>query len=151
MLTIGKPAPDFRLQADDGKTYSLADFKGKTVVLYFYPKDDTPGCTLESCGFGENIAKFTDKNTVILGVSRDSIASHQAFKKKYNLPFLLLSDPDSVVCNAYEVIGEKTNFGKKILGLIRSTFLIDPNGDLQHVWKNVQVAGHIDAVLKEIS
>ena len=150
MLKIGDKAPDFTLAATNGKNVSLKNLKGKKVILYFYPKDDTPGCTKEACGFRDELNKFHKKNVVILGVSRDSMASHEKFKSKYDLPFLLLSDPDSKTCEAYEVIVEKNMYGKKSMGVNRSTFLIDENGKIAQIWRNVKVDGHIEEILEKI-
>src|SRR5437660_1004721 len=125
MPAIGDKAPDFTLKDDQGKDVSLGDFKGKTVVLYFYPKDDTPGCTTEACGFRDDEKKFQKKNTVILGVSADEVASHGKFKTKYKLPFPLLSDPEKKTIQAYGVWKEKSMYGKKYMGIERTTFIID--------------------------
>ena len=141
-------APAFSLLADNGETISLDQFKGQNLVIFFYPKDDTPGCTKESCGFSENLTQFKKLNTAVLGVSRDSIASHQKFKSKFNLAFPLLSDSEETMCKAYEVLGEKMNYGKTYIGVIRSTFLIDEEGNIAHSWRNVKVDGHVDEVLK---
>ncbi len=153
MITLGAPAPNFTLtgiQGGEQKEYSLSDFRGGWVVLYFYPKDDTPGCTQEACEFRDLLHVFSDRNAMILGISRDAIEAHTKFIKKYGLPFVLLSDPDEKVCASYGVLKEKTLYGKKYLAIDRSTFLIDPNGALQGVWRNVKVSGHIPEVLSSI-
>lgn len=147
-IAAGDNAPAFSLPADDGTTLSLSSCKGKKLVLYFYPKDDTPGCTLESRDFAQRMEAFSQKNTVILGVSRDSIKSHTKFKEKYCLPFLLLSDTDGDMCEAYGVWVEKSMYGKKYMGIERTTFLIDPSGKIARVWNKVKVDGHAEEVLQ---
>jgi peroxiredoxin Q/BCP len=127
-ITIGDPAPDFALPSDRGELVRLADFRGKRVVLYFYPKDDTPGCTTQSCSFRDNYVVIEEKNAVVLGVSPDGVKSHQKFKTKYNLPFTLLVDAEHKVAEAYGVWGEKSFMGKKFMGIIRSHFVIDEQG-----------------------
>jgi peroxiredoxin Q/BCP len=151
MLAVGKPAPSFSLANEANQTFSLPDFRGKKVVIYFYPKDDTPGCTREACDFRDQLKDFTQTNTVILGISKDNPSSHQKFKQKYSLPFTLLSDPCGEVCEAYGVMKEKTNFGKKYYGINRSTFLIDETGILQAIWQDVKVDGHVSAILTELT
>lgn len=128
----------------------LSDFKGQKVVLYFYPKNNTPGCTSESKAFRDRFKEFQKNNTVILGVSRDSLQSHLKFKEKLNLPFELISDSEETLCNAFEVLGKKTLFGKIFNGLIRSTFLIDEKGKVIQEWRKVKVSGHVDEVLKKV-
>lgn len=146
---IGKPAPDFTLKATGDQTISLSDFKGqKQVVLYFYPKDNTPGCTTEGQDFRDHIQDFEAANTVILGVSRDSVKTHENFKAKQGFPFDLLSDPDEIACKAYDVIKEKNMYGRKSMGIERSTFLIDAAGNLQKEWRKVKVKGHVEEVLE---
>jgi peroxiredoxin Q/BCP len=135
----GKKAPDFCLPGSDGKTHALKDYKGKTVVLYFYPKDDTPGCTKEACGFRDRFAAIA-KHAVLFGVSKDSIASHEKFAAKYKLPFTLLSDPDAEVMKAYGAFGEKVMYGKPVMGTIRSTVVIGPNGKVAKHWPAVKKA-----------
>ncbi|MFC7442460.1 thioredoxin-dependent thiol peroxidase [Laceyella putida] len=147
MLQVGDQAIDFTLDATNGKKVSLSDFRGKNVVLFFYPKDNTPGCTMEACGFRDKHAEFVELDTVVLGISRDSIASHEKFIKKHDLPFLLLSDPDGEVCTKYDVLQEKNMFGKKAIGIVRSTFVIDRDGKLAKVDYKVKVAGHVEEVL----
>ena len=150
MVEPGQVAPDFSLLNETGTEVRLSGFRGKHVVLYFYPKDDTPGCTLEAQGFTQKKAEFDAKNTVVLGISKDSVASHQAFCTKYSLGITLLSDPEMVAIEPYGVWQEKTNYGKTYMGISRSTVLIDPEGTVQKVWRNVKVDGHVDAVLKAI-
>jgi peroxiredoxin Q/BCP len=135
----GKKAPDFNLPGSDGKTHSLKDYKGKTVVLYFYPKDDTPGCTKEACGFRDSFA-MVSKIATVFGVSRDSVASHQRFIEKYGLPFVLLADEDTSVMKAYGAFGEKLMYGKPVLGTIRSTVVIGPDGKVRKHWSPVKNA-----------
>ncbi|KYF54175.1 bacterioferritin comigratory protein [Sorangium cellulosum] len=147
MLNAGDRAPDFSLESDSGETVSLADFPGKTVVLYFYPKDDTPGCTREAQAFSEALQAFAEAGAVVLGVSRDSVERHRKFRDKYGLGVTLLSDPDLAAHEAYSAYGEKTMYGKKVMGTIRSTFVIGPDRALKHVFSGVKVDGHADAVL----
>ncbi|MFP5400988.1 MAG: peroxiredoxin [Gammaproteobacteria bacterium] len=146
-IALGKKVPDFRLPATGGGEIRLADLKGSNVVLYFYPKDSTPGCTLEGQDFRDRHARFKRQNTVILGVSRDSLAAHEKFKEKQNFPFELLSDADEKVCRLFDVIKEKNMYGKKVMGIERSTFLIDAAGVLRAEWRKVKVPGHADEVL----
>lgn len=148
--TLGKSVPNFELPATGAKTVRLSGLKGKKVILYFYPKDNTPGCTREGQEFSDHIAEFATHNTVILGVSRDNIRSHEGFKSKLQLPFDLLSDADEILCRQYDVIKEKTMFGRKVMGVERSTFLIDENGILRKEWRKIKVAGHISEVLDAI-
>ena len=128
MLEIGTTAPDFTLPDQNGKLHSLSDYRGQRVILYFYPKDMTSGCTKQACGFGELYPQFREKGAVVLGVSKDSVASHKKFEEKYGLPFPLLSDPEKTVLQAYDVWKEKMNYGKITLGVVRTTYLIDKNG-----------------------
>lgn len=146
----GDKVKDFEAQATGDKTVRLSDLKGKPVVLYFYPKDSTPGCTQEGGDFRDNIGKFEKAGAVILGVSRDSLKSHESFKNKQEFPFDLLSDPDEELCRQFDVIKEKNMYGKKVLGIERSTFLIDGNGKLAREWRKVKVPGHVDEVLKAV-
>ncbi len=150
MLTDGSKAPDFTLTNDGGKEVSLKDFRGKTVVLYFYPKDDTPGCTKEACDFRDNTKQFQEKNIVILGVSPDDTASHQKFKKKFDLPFTLLSDPDKKILEKYGVWKEKSMYGKKYMGVERTTFIITPQGKIAKIYPKVSVTDHIGEILKKL-
>lgn len=129
-LKVGDTAPDFELPSDTGETVKLSDFRGKRVVLYFYPRDDTPGCTTQSCGFRDNYPQIEEKNAVVLGVSPDGVKSHQKFKTKFNLPFILLADEQHKVAEAYGVWGEKSFMGKKLIGIIRSHFVIDEQGKI---------------------
>ena len=142
MIEVGKPAPAFTLQNQDGEEVSLADLRGRWVVLYFYPKDDTPGCTKEACEFTAGIAEFEKLDAVILGCSPDDAASHRKFIAKYDLRVQLLSDPAHTAMEAYDAWGEKVLYGRKSVGVIRSTALIDPAGNVAHHWKKVRAAGH---------
>ena len=151
MLQTGDPAPDFTMEADKGGPVSLKDLKGKTVVLYFYPKDATPGCTRESCAFRDHFPSFQGRDVQIYGVSCDDIPSHEKFAAKYDLPFPLLSDPDTSVSTAYGVYKEKTNYGRKYMGIERSTFVIDGDGRISRIFRNVKVDGHVEKVLNEVS
>jgi peroxiredoxin Q/BCP len=151
MLVLNKPAPDFSLPATSSKVINLSDFKGKNVVLYFYPKDCTSGCTQEGKDFSENYKKFASLNTVILGVSRDSLKLHEKFKSEQQFPFELLSDTDEKLCQLYHVLKEKMMYGKKTRAIERSTFLIDKKGILCHEWRKVQVPGHVEAVLQTVA
>ena len=147
MLKVGDRAPDFSLPSTEGKNISLSDLRGKKVVLYFYPKDDTPGCTKESCSFSDNLAKVRSKGAVIYGVSADSIKSHHKFIDKYKLTFPLLSDETKEMINAYGVWGEKSFMGKKYMGIIRTTFILDEKGNITHIFSPVKVDGHTEEVL----
>ena len=148
----GKSAPAFSLEGSDGKTHRLKDYAGKTVVLYFYPKDDTPGCTKEACGFRDAHTEFADRNAVILGVSRDSVESHKKFIDKYKLPFTLLSDPDAKVMTAYGAFGKKMMYGKEVEGVIRSTVVIGPDGKVIKHWARVPKAeAHPGKVLELVN
>jgi peroxiredoxin Q/BCP len=147
MLEVGKRAPAFSLESAEGGKVALKDLKGKNVVVYFYPRDNTPGCTLEAQDFQKNLAKLKKKNAVVLGVSADSIASHCKFRDKYDLAFQLLSDPDHETIEAYGAWGEKSLYGKKSIGIIRTTVVIDSDGKVKKVFPKVKVNGHVDAVL----
>lgn len=147
MLQVGIPAPDFALKDESGAEVRLSGFKGKTVVLYFYPKDDTPGCTKEACGFRDAFDAFLAKGAVVIGVSPDASASHGKFKKKYGLPFKLLSDPDHAVLEAYGAWGEKSMYGKKYEGVLRSTVVIGPDGKVAKVFPKVKPEGHAEEIL----
>jgi peroxiredoxin Q/BCP len=147
MIEEGTPAPDFTLASDAGGTISLASLRGKPVVLYFYPRDDTPGCTKQACGIRDAWGEFERRGAVVLGVSPDSESSHVKFKQKFNLPFTLLADPDHSTAEAYEVWVEKSMFGKKHMGVERSTFVIDADGMLAKVMRNVDPDTHADEVL----
>ncbi len=146
-VSIGKKVPAFSLPATGGQIIKLAALKGKNIVLYFYPKDSTPGCTLEGQDFRDNMRKFNACNTIILGVSRDNLSAHEKFKEKQGFPFDLLSDEDELLCKLFDVIKEKNMYGKKFMGIERSTFLIDDQGVLRKEWRKVKVKGHVDAVL----
>ncbi len=137
---VGKKAPRFELRGSDGKTHSLEDYRGKTVVLYFYPKDNTPGCTKEACGFRDLRKEYSQAGAVVLGVSKDGLESHDRFIRDFSLPFVLLSDPDATVMKAYGAWGEKTMYGKKVTGVIRSTVLIGPDGKVLKHWLPVRKA-----------
>jgi thioredoxin-dependent peroxiredoxin len=143
----GDKAPDFTLSTDGNGKVTLSKLKGKKVILYFYPKDDTSGCTAEACGFRDNLPKFGRTDATVIGISRDSVASHDKFKKKYDLPFMLASDEDGKVCEAYGTWVEKSMYGRKYMGIERATFLIDPKGVVRSVWRKVKVPGHVDEVL----
>ncbi len=147
---VGKAVPDAKLQATTGKTFRLHDLKGKFVVLYFYPRDDTPGCTLEGQDFRDRADEFKKLKTAVYGVSRDSLASHEKFKAKFKFPFELISDADETLCKIFDVIREKSLYGKKYLGVDRSTFILDPDGVLRREFRGVKVKGHVDKVLEEI-
>jgi peroxiredoxin Q/BCP len=148
MLEIGDKAPDFTLPADGGGKVSLKDLRGKTIILYFYPKDDTSGCTAEACAFRDQLPDFSKAKATVLGVSRDSVASHDKFKKKYGLTFPLLADEEGKVTEAYGTWVEKSMYGRKYMGIDRSTFLIDGKGIIRGIWRKVKVPGHADEVLK---
>ena len=150
MLKVGDPAPDFDAVLDNGETVSLSQFKGKNVVLYFYPKDNTPGCTREACDFRDNISSLEDKNTVVLGVSPDSVKSHQKFKDKFELPFPLISDEAKDVAQAFGVWREKKMYGKTRMGIVRSTFIIGPDGLIAKAYDSVKVAGHVEDVIANL-
>ncbi len=150
MPAAGDTAPDFALADQNGATVRLSDFHGKHVVLYFYPKDDTPGCTKEACGFRDENAHFTKKGVVILGISPDDPKSHKKFVDKYELPFTLLADTEKTVCQAYDVWKEKNMYGRKSMGVERTTFVIGPDGKIVKVFPKVKVDGHIAKVLESI-
>ncbi|MDQ0163087.1 peroxiredoxin Q/BCP [Bacillus alveayuensis] len=150
MVEVGQLAPDFELLADNGDKVKLSDFRGKYVVLYFYPKDMTPGCTTEACDFRDHHESFAELDAVILGVSPDPQEKHQKFKEKYDLPFLLLVDEDHQVAEAYGVWKLKKNFGKEYMGIERSTFIIDKEGKLVKEWRKVRVKGHVEEALQFI-
>ena len=149
-VETGQPAPDFSAPATGDQTLSLSDFQGKTLVLYFYPKDNTPGCTQEGQDFRDLHAEFQAAGAQLPGVSRESIRSHENFKAKFEFPFELLSDPDETLCKAYDVMKEKNMYGRKYMGVERSTFVIDPQGMLRHEWRKVKVKGHAQAVLDAV-
>lgn len=138
MLTANTKAPDFTLPDKDGNPVSLSDFRGRTVILYFYPRDNTPGCSRQASAFAQAFAQFEAQGVVIIGISKDSMASHQKFAEKYNLPFILLSDPELIAIKAYDVWQEKKNYGKVSMGVVRTTYIIDGNGNIQHAMPKVK-------------
>jgi thioredoxin-dependent peroxiredoxin len=150
-LAVGDIAPDFSLEADNGNTVTLSELKGKKVLLYFYPKDNTPGCTKEACDFRDNFNRFIQQGTLVFGISKDSAKTHSKFKEKHQLPFPLLVDKDGDVCAAYGVINKKSLFGNTFLGIQRSTFLIDENGKISAIWRKVKVSGHVEQILDELN
>jgi peroxiredoxin Q/BCP len=147
-LAAGQPAPDFTMPTDGGGKVTLAALKGQSVILYFYPKDDTSGCTAEACGFRDAMPNFAGAKATVIGVSKDSVASHDKFKKKHELTFTLASDQGGHVCEDYGVWAEKSMYGRKYMGIERTTFLIDKNGKIARVWNKVKVPGHVPEVLK---
>jgi peroxiredoxin Q/BCP len=149
-IALDKPAPDFDLPTDGGGRMKLSALKGRKVIVYFYPKDDTPGCTKEACGFRDAMADFAGADAEIIGISKDSPAKHDKFKTKYALPFTLASDEDGTVCEAYGTWVEKNMYGKKYMGIDRATFLIDENGVLRREWRKVKVPGHVEEVLQAV-
>ena len=150
-LDIGDKAPEFTLPTDGDGSVSLAKLKGKKVVLYFYPKDDTSGCTAEACAFRDMFPRFKKMDATVIGISRDSVASHDKFKKKYELPFTLASDAEGKVTEKYGVWVEKSMYGRKYMGIERATFLVDEKGKIQQIWHKVKVPGHADEVLKSVN
>ncbi|QEH37526.1 Putative peroxiredoxin bcp [Aquisphaera giovannonii] len=150
MVEVGKPAPGFSLPDQDGKTVTLGDLKGAPVVLYFYPKDDTPGCTKEACAFRDAIGEYRKAGAHVLGVSPDPVASHGKFAKKYDLPFPLLADTEKAACEAYGVWKEKSMYGRKSMGVERTTFVIDAQGIVRRIFPKVKVDGHSDVVLEAL-
>jgi len=150
MLEIGTKAPDFTLPDQNGNMHSLSEYRGKKVILYFYPKDNTPGCTKQACGFAERFPQFTEKGAVILGISKDSVASHKKFEEKYGLPFTLLADPELVAIQAYDVWQEKKNYGKTYMGVVRTTYLIDENGKIVKAFDKVKAADNPEQMLGEL-
>lgn len=143
----GEQAPDFDAPADDGSQVSLGDLRGRKVVLYFYPKDDTPGCTREACEFRDSHEQYREKDAVVLGVSPDTVESHVRFRDKYDLPFRLLADPEHELAKAYGVWGQKSSFGNKYMGIHRTTFVIDEEGRIEKVFRNVKAKGHAEQIL----
>ncbi len=150
-MDINQPVPEAVFESTTGSQQRLSDFRGQAVVLYFYPKDNTPGCTLQAENFRENFNKFQNINAIILGVSRDSIRSHQNFTQKLQLPFVFISDKDETLCRLFDVIKPKTMYGKPVRGIERSTFLIDAQGILRREWRSVKVEGHVAEVLAELN
>jgi len=151
MIEEGQKAPDFTLKDDGGNEVSLKDFKGKVVVLYFYPKDNTPGCTQEACDFKESKKSFSNSKAVVLGVSADSVESHGQFKEKFGLPFQLLSDPDKKMIQSYGVWQKKSFAGKEFMGIVRSTFIIGEDGTIKKIFPKVKVDGHIKEILENLN
>lgn len=149
-LNIGDTAPDFSLPSDTNEIISLRKLAGKKVILYFYPKDNTPGCTKQACDFRDALPAFQAKDAIVFGISKDNTKRHEKFKEKYALPFTLLTDENADVCEAYGVIDKKSLFGKTFLGIQRSTFLIDEKGKISAIWRKVKVPGHVQAVLEKI-
>lgn len=150
VLKIGDSAPSFRASTAGHQNISLEDFRGRKVVLYFYPRDNTPGCTKEACDFRDASARFQNMGITVLGVSPDSAESHQKFQRKYSLPFLLISDEDHCIANAYGVWQEKSLYGKKFMGIVRSTFVIDKKGEIAAIYKKVKVTGHVESLLESV-
>ncbi|MEN9208211.1 MAG: thioredoxin-dependent thiol peroxidase [Gloeomargarita sp. GMQP_bins_120] len=150
-LTVGQPAPDFCLVSGDGQTVTLAQFRGQWVVLYFYPRDHTPGCTKEACGFRDRYPALQQAQAVVIGISTDPPESHAKFSRKYNLPFLLLSDPDGQVARAYGSYGSKKFMGRTYEGVLRHTFLIDPQGQIAHIYRQVKPETHAQQVLQDLA
>lgn len=151
MLKPGTKAPEFSLPDQDGKIHTLSEYAGRKVILYFYPKDSTPGCTKQACGFSELYPQFTEKGAVVLGVSKDSVASHKKFREKYGLNFTLLSDPELTAIQAYEVWQEKKNYGKVSMGVVRTTYLIDENGMIEKAFEKVKAAENPAQMLEELA
>jgi peroxiredoxin Q/BCP len=151
VIEEGKPAPDFELQSDTGETVKLSDLQGRPVVLYFYPKDDTPGCTVEACEFRDSYDVFRERGAEILGVSPDDVASHGKFKSKYELPFTLLADPEHEVAEKYGVWVERNSYGKKSMGIKRSTFVIGSDGNVARAMMGIKPAGHASEVLESLN
>lgn len=150
MVNVGEPAPEFTLQADDGRDVSLSDYRGKKVVLYFYPKDGTPGCTTEAKEFSDTMKEFEKENALILGVSKDSVKSHQRFKQKHALPFTLLSDPEGKVLDLYGVWKKKSLYGRTFMGTERTTFLINEDGIIVKLYRKVKAKGHAEICLLDL-
>ena len=150
MISIGDNAPQFSLSTNGGGQFSLADATGKYLVLYFYPKDDTPGCTKEAIGFSEERAAFEAQNAMVVGVSRDTVKKHDKFISKYDLRIPLISDEDGSLCEAFGTWVEKSMYGKTYMGIERTTFLISPDGTVRHIWRKVKVAGHVEEVLRHL-
>ncbi len=151
MLKVGTMAPDFTLLNQNGEEISLSQYRGQKVILYFYPKDNTPGCTKQACGFAQLYPDFTEKGAVILGVSKDSVKSHKKFEEKYQLPFTLLSDPDLVAIQAYDVWKEKNMYGKKVMGVVRTTYLINEEGIIEKAYTKVKAAQNPNDMLEVLN
>ena len=150
MLSVGTPAPDFTLPDQNGQTHTLSDYRGQKVILYFYPKDNTAGCTKQACGFRDLLPQFREKGAVVLGVSKDSVASHKRFEEKHGLPFTLLSDEDKAVLTAYDVWKEKMNYGKVTMGVVRTTYLIDESGVIVRAMDKVKATDNPAQMLGEL-
>ena len=150
VLQEGTKAPDFELKDSEGITHKLSDYSGKSIVLYFYPKDDTPGCTKEACSFRDSYADFKKAGVTIIGISPDKVESHKKFKDKYSLPFTLLADPEHQVCKAFGVWGLKKSYGREYEGVYRTTFIIGPEGQIQRVFEKVKPSDHSQEVLREL-
>ena len=151
MLEVGIKAPDFSLPDQNGDMHTLSEYAGKKVILYFYPRDNTPGCTKQACGFSELYPQFVEKDAVVIGISKDSVASHKKFEEKYNLGFTILSDTELEAIKAYDVWQEKKNYGKVSMGVVRTTYLIDENGVIEKVFKKVKAADNPAQMLEELS
>lgn len=149
-LQIGDMVPELSLPSDEGKEINIKDLQGKNIVIYFYPKDDTPGCTKEAQGFTCNLDKFNQLNTIIIGISKDSLIKHQKFRSKYELKHILLSDIDGTICEMFNCWVEKSMYGKKYMGIARKSFLVDTTGRITKIWSNVKVPGHVEDVLSSI-
>lgn len=147
MIKIGDKAYNFNLPDYEGKLHSLSDYRGKKIIIYFYPKDNTPGCTLQACNYRNEYHKFKDLDVVLIGISKDNEKSHKKFIEKFNLPFLILSDVDKLACKEYGVLKEKSMFGKKYIGIERSTFIIDENGIITHIFRNVKATEDAENIL----
>jgi peroxiredoxin Q/BCP len=150
MIEVGAMAPDFELKADSGQTVRLGDYRGRRIILYFYPKDDTSGCTKEACGFRDHLPEFETRGATVLGVSPDGVDSHERFRDKYELNFPLLSDPDHSVAAAYGAWGKKKMYGREYEGILRSTFVIAPDGRVEKVYAKVKPAGHAELLLEDL-
>ena len=150
MLAVGTKAPDFTLPDQNGEMHKLSDYRGKKVILYFYPKDNTSGCTKQACGFAELYPQFTEKGAFVIGISKDTVASHKKFEEKFGLPFTILSDPEQEVIKAYDVLKEKSMYGRKYMGVVRSTYLIDEKGKIAKAFGNVKASENPDQMLNEI-
>ena len=149
-LDVGDNAPEFTIATDGGGSFSLSEMKGHNVIIYFYPKDDTPGCTKEACGFRDMLPDFSDSSAKIIGISKDTVAKHDKFKSKYELPFLLGADLEGIVCEAYGTWVEKSMYGRQYMGIERATFLVDKKSVIQGIWRKVKVKGHVEEVLSAV-